>query len=75
MDLGRDREYVLDANICKLMKARKVLDYKSVLDEVVRMIRVFVPQTKDIKTAIDRLISKDVLMRDEKDQQLIRYKD
>ena len=39
------------------MKARKILDYKALIQEVVRMIRVFVPQTKDIKTSIDRLIS------------------
>ena len=46
------------------MKARKVLDYKAVLTEVTSMVRVFVPQTKDIKISIDRLISKDILQRD-----------
>ncbi len=40
------------------MKAKKVLDFKTLIEETVKMIRVFVPQAKDIKQAIDRLIAK-----------------
>ena len=57
-DIVKDREIVLDANISKLMKSKKVLDYKTLLDEVIKMIRVFVPHGRDIKMAIERLISK-----------------
>ncbi len=57
------------------MKAKKVLDFKTLIEETVKMIRVFVPQAKDIKQAIDRLIAKQLLQRDEKDRELIRYKD
>jgi hypothetical protein len=39
------------------------------------MIKVFVPPAKDVKLSIDRLITKDLLQRDEKDRELIRYKD
>jgi hypothetical protein len=39
------------------------------------MIRVFVPPSKDVKLSIDRLIAKELLQRDEKDRELIRYKD
>jgi hypothetical protein len=74
-DLGKDREIVLDANISKLMKARKVVDYRSLIEEVTKMVRVFVPAPKDIKTAVDRLIAKEILQRDEKDRELIRYRD
>lgn len=73
--MGKDREIVLDANISKLMKSKKVMDYKSLFEEVTRMIRVFVPQSRDIKVAIDRLISKEIIERDEKDRELVRYKD
>jgi hypothetical protein len=34
---------------------------------------MFVPQRKDIKTAIDRLISKELIERDEKTVNLIKY--
>lgn len=74
-DLGRDREIVLDANISKIMKAKKVLDFKSLIEETIKMIRVFVPAPKDIKLSIDRLINKELLQRDEKDRELIRYRD
>lgn len=40
------------------------MDYKSLLEQVIKMIKVFVPQGRDIKMAIDRLISKDILERD-----------
>jgi hypothetical protein len=60
-DLGKDREIVLDANISKLMKSKKVMDYKSLFDEVFRMIKVFAPQNRDIKNSIDRLIAKEII--------------
>jgi hypothetical protein len=66
---------VLDANVSKLMKSRKVMDYKSLFEEVSRMIRVFVPQSRDIKASVDRLITKEIIERDEKDRELVRYKD
>jgi hypothetical protein len=59
--LGKDREIVLDANISKLMKSKKVMDYKSLFDEITKMIKVFVPQARDIKSSIDRLLSKEII--------------
>lgn len=52
---------MLDANISKLMKSKKVMDYKSLFDEITKMIKVFVPQARDIKSSIDRLLSKEIL--------------
>ena len=74
-DLGKDRQIVIDANVSKIMKAKKILDFKSLIEETVKMIRVFVPLAKDIKISIDRLISKEILQRDEKDREMIRYRD
>jgi len=50
------------------MKAKKVLDFKTLIEEVTRMVRVFVPMAKDIKMAVDRLIAKEILQRDETDR-------
>lgn len=66
---------MIDANVSKIMKAKKILDFKSLIEETVKMIRVFVPLAKDIKISIDRLISKEILQRDEKDREMIRYRD
>jgi hypothetical protein len=57
------------------MKAKKVIDFKSLVEEVIKMIKVFTPQIKDIKIAIERLITKEILQRDEKDREQLRYKD
>ena len=51
------------------------MDFKSIIEETIKMIRVFVPPAKDVKMSIDRLIAKELLQRDEKDRELIRYKD
>ena len=50
------------------MKARKVIDFKTLIEETLKMIKVFVPEPKDVKLSIDRLIAKDLLQRDEKER-------
>jgi len=74
-DLGKDREIVLDANIAKFMKSRKVTDFETLFSEISKMIKTFNPQTKDIKIAVERLIGKELLQRDEKDVNKIKYVD
>jgi hypothetical protein len=39
------------------------------------MIKTYTPQKKDIKIAIERLIGKELLVRDEKDINKIKYAD
>lgn len=57
------------------MKSKKITDFETLFCEITKMIRVFVPQKKDIKLAIDRLINKQLLSRDEKDVAKIKYVD
>lgn len=38
------------------------------------MIRVFTPQTRDVKASVERLIQKEMLVREEKDKNTIKYK-
>jgi hypothetical protein len=57
------------------MKSKKVMDFRGIFEEVTKMVRVFVPEHKDIKKGIERLIGKYILERDEKDKELLKYKD
>ena len=57
-ELGRDREFALDANIAKLMKSKKVLSFDRMVEEILKMIKVFTPSQKDIKLSIERLLTK-----------------
>lgn len=74
-DLGKDRQIVLDANIAKFMKSRKVTDFQTLFGEITKMIKTFTPQKKDIKIAVERLIGKQLLQRDQKDVNKIKYID
>lgn len=75
MELGRDRELVLDANIIKLMKTKKLLLFDTMAGEVVKMVKVFAPSLKDIKFSVERLLAKDILSRDDKEKKLLKYRD
>jgi len=46
------------------MKSKKVMDFKTLIEEAIKMIKVFVPLAKDVKLSIDRLIAKELLQRD-----------
>lgn len=65
-ELNRDREATVDANIAKFMKSKKVISFDKLCEEIIKMIKVFTPSMKDIKNSVERLLSKDILMRDEK---------
>lgn len=56
------------------MKARKLLKLDEIVEEVIKMIKVFIPSARDIKASVERLLAKDVLTRDEKDRNVIKYK-
>jgi hypothetical protein len=56
------------------MKTKKVLSVDMIIEEVTKMINMFNPTPRDIKSSIDRLLDKDLLARDEKEKCLIKYK-
>lgn len=74
-ELNREREFAVDANVAKLMKVKKILGFERIVEEVSKMVKVFNPSVRDIKNSVERLLGKDVLIRDEKDKNTIRYKD
>jgi len=57
------------------MKSRKITDFETLFGEITKMIKTFNPQKKDIKIAIERLITKELLQRDDKDVNKIKYID
>jgi hypothetical protein len=40
------------------MKTKRVFGIDKIIEEVTKMIKVFTPQTRDIKSSIERLIAK-----------------
>ena len=68
----RDRQYIVDANIVRIMKTRKRLKHNELLDEVITQLR-FHAQPSDIKKRIAHMIERDYLERDENDSNYYLY--
>ena len=72
--IKQERAMILDANIVRIMKARKVLLHQDLLKEVFNQITLFKPQPNDIKKRIESLIEKEYLDRDVYDKSKYIYK-
>ena len=69
-----DRKHIIEAAIVRIMKARRVLDYNSIITEVTRqMSGRFVPVATDIKKRIESLIEREFVERDSSDRKMYRY--
>ena len=63
----KNREHLIDALIIRVMKAKKQLKIKEIIENVLKFTNSFTPQPKMIKTRIESLIGREYLKRDEKD--------
>lgn len=68
----RDRQYMIDAAIVRIMKARKTMGHKLLISELLQQIRVNVQPT-DIKKRIESLIDREFLERSAADPQIYNY--
>jgi cullin 3 len=55
------------------MKARKKERHTELMNEVIKQVSLFKPQPQMIKQAIERLIEKEYLERDDSDRQVYIY--
>ena len=67
-NIKQERAMVLDANVVRIMKARKVLSHGDLLKDVMTQITLFKSQPIDIKKRIESLIERDYLKRDDDDK-------
>ncbi|XP_054804609.1 cullin-1-like [Prosopis cineraria] len=73
-DVNKDRKYLIDAAIVRIMKSRKVLGHQQLVLECVEFLsRMFKPDLKAIKKRIEDLILRDYLERDEDDSNTYKY--
>ena len=71
-EVFRDRQYAVDANIVRIMKARKQLSHNMLLGEILSQLK-FPVSNADIKRRIESLIEREYLERDRNDQSTYRY--
>jgi cullin-4 len=67
-----ERAYIIDAAIVRIMKSRRKLQFKDLLNEVFTNIR-FDVSTADVKKRIDTLIEREFISRDEDDKNIFHY--
>ena len=72
--LEAERGLIIDAIIVRVMKNRKQLGIQELVQETVNQLqRRFQPKPVAIKLAIEKLIEKEYLERDENDRKVLRY--
>lgn len=68
----QDRQYQVDAAIVRIMKTRKTLGHKLLVNELVGQLR-FPVGAADLKKRIESLIDREYMERDAKDAQIYNY--
>jgi cullin 1 len=69
-----DRRHAIEANIVRVMKARKELEHTQLVSEVSQhLFQYFKPDPREIKRRIEDLITREYLMRDEERSSVYHY--
>jgi cullin 1 len=70
----QDRSHAVDAALVRVMKARKKMQYKDLVLEIITLMRTFKPDDTLIKKRVASLVERDYLELDKNDENLIIYK-
>lgn len=66
--MTREREFILDACIVRIMKSRKTIKHNELLPEIIKIVNHFKPEIPFIKRRIESLIEREYIKRDDKDR-------
>jgi cullin-4 len=70
--VSNDRLYLIDAAVVRIMKARKTLDHRALMGEVMSQLK-FPASSSDIKKRIETLIEREYMERIEGDRSKYKY--
>lgn len=69
-----DRKYRIDAFIMKIIKAVKLIDFNSLTLQIISKIsNSFIPDTSLLKTRLENLIERNLIIRDEENNDMFKY--
>ena len=69
-----DRRYAIEAAIIKVMKARRKIDYNSLMSEATRLLSArFTPEIQQMKVRLESLIERGYIERSEEDKRVFKY--
>lgn len=67
-EMTREREFVVDACIVRVMKSRRVMKHNELYLEVIKLTHNFKPDIPVIKRRIESLLEREYLKRDDTDR-------
>jgi cullin-4 len=70
--VSKDRLYLIDAAVVRIMKARKIIDHRGLIGEVMAQLK-FPATSADIKKRIESLIEREYMERVEGDRSRYKY--
>ncbi len=71
----RDRTYAIEAALIRIMKTRKTMNHKALIEECSKqLLAYFKPEVKMIKQRIETLIEREFIERDPEDNTRINYR-
>jgi len=70
--VSRDRLYIIDASLVRVMKARKTILHQQLIPQVLEQVKV-PAQPNDVKKRIESLIEREYMERDSKDRNRYNY--
>ncbi|CAD8124778.1 unnamed protein product [Paramecium sonneborni] len=71
--LTKQREFVIDSQLVRIMKSKKTIAHKELVDQCQFMVTIFKPDIKFIKKRIENLIEREYIKRDDKDWNIYHY--
>lgn len=72
-ETNKNRNYIIDAAIVRIMKARRKISHMELFTEVMSQIKLFRVEPKNLKMAIEELITREYISRDPNSNNLYNY--
>jgi len=72
-DILKEREFIIDSVVIRVMKSRRVLLYNDIIIETKKLITMFTPDPTMMKKRIESLVEREYLKRDENDHSKFVY--
>jgi cullin-4 len=70
--VSKDRLYLIDAAVVRIMKARKTIDHRDLMGEVMAQLK-FPSSSSDVKKRVESLIEREYMERVEGDRSRYNY--
>ena len=66
-DLNAERKYAIESCLVRVMKSRKVYKYQDLINDTMKLLLKFSPDSRDVRAQIENLIKRDYFERDTDD--------